>query len=112
MKVAELDAPVLNFWVAKAEGLVCLPDRSKGPTLVSAGRYWDPARYHPTTDWSQGGPIVARIWNDVEERMQEWFGPHWPHLQVFAATPLKWFMRCHVAAQFGDEVDDGDPADM
>jgi hypothetical protein len=109
MKVAELEAPLLDFWVAKAEGLKRLPD-SLSPKLkpVEDSGYYHPRSYHPSTDWSQGGPLVSRQWFELESQMLEWLGPRWPFLHVFCAAPLTWFMRGHVASVFGDEVEDMD----
>jgi len=108
MKVIELEAPLLDFWVAKAEGLTERP--AAGATAAAAGgaSYYTARSYHPSSDWSQGGPLVARQWFELEGQMLEWMGPRWPHLQSFSLAPLKWFMRCHVACVFGDEVEDID----
>ena len=112
MRVADLEAPLLDFWVAKAEGLADLPEKQGQVQGLDPGReYYRPSTYHPSTDWSQGGPIVSRQWFELESHLIEWFGPRWPFLQVFSSSPLKWFMRAHVARVFGDEVEDFDDED-
>jgi hypothetical protein len=108
MKVAELEAPMLDFWVAKAEGLKPLPESPGTRTAVDEPGCYHPRSYHPSTDWSQGGPLVARQWFELENQMLEWLGPRWPFLHAFCAAPLTWFMRGHVACVFGDEVEDMD----
>jgi hypothetical protein len=107
MKVAKLEAPLLDFWVAKAEGLEPVPDpEGQGKTSSVGAGFYHPRSYHPSTDWSQGGPLVSRQWFELESQMLEWLGPRWPHLLAFCQAPLTWFMRCHVATVFGDEVED------
>ena len=55
MKVADLTAPELDYWVAKAENLGERMGRSSfGPIKV------DGDLYGPSIDWSQGGPIIER----------------------------------------------------
>jgi hypothetical protein len=107
MKVSELEVPLLNFWVATSEGL----DRTAvepalGERHDADSGSWHPANYHPATDWSQGGPIVAREWYALEETLNEWFGPRWPFMKMFSDQPLMWFMRAYVSSRFGDEVEE------
>jgi len=94
MKTSELTGLALDWAVAKCEGyrLDLVPEGS----------------YAPSTDWSQGGPIIERekitlrIWDDEDyvhayiDTGKEWFeGP----------TPLIAAMRCYVASKLGDEVE-------
>ncbi len=94
MKTSELTGQALDWAVAKCEGyrLDLVPEGS----------------YAPSTDWSQGGPIIERekitlrIWDDEDyvhayiDTGKEWFeGP----------TPLIAAMRCYVASKLGDEVE-------
>lgn len=62
--------------------------------------------YTPSTDWSQGGPIIERekveirpicpgTWRAINLVGYWWNGP----------TPLIAAMRCHVASKLGDEVE-------
>ncbi len=107
MQVAELDGSLLNFWVAMSEGLErspVAPEPGEGHDPDSG--FWHPSNYHPATDWSQGGPIVAREWSNLEDALGAWFGARWPFMGVFAEQPLVWFMRAYVASKFGDEVEE------
>jgi hypothetical protein len=59
----------------------------------------------PSTDWSQGGPIIERagialyLYGDSE------WNAHVGGRESVGPTPLIAAMRCHVAGQLGDEVD-------
>jgi hypothetical protein len=107
MKVAELEGQLLNFWVAKSEGLELLPASPKqGDRHDLDSGLWHPSNYHPATDWSLGGTIVAREWYSLDETLGGWFGARWPFMKVFSDQPLLWFMRAYVASKFGDEVEE------
>jgi hypothetical protein len=70
----------------------------------------------PTTDWSQGGPIIEREkistkyqHSMVYEDKHRWFATNDtditdPITGEYGPTPLIAAMRCHVAAYLGDEV--------
>jgi len=106
MKVNRLEVPVLNFWVAKSQGLGPIVDgRGDGSVSVVNGASGSPEPYQPTTDWSQAGPILADHWYDLETVMLEWLGPSWSHMKEFRENPLLWLMRAFVAVNFGDEVE-------
>ena len=78
MKVSELEGAKLDYWVAKAEGHLfrsaCLDGlreiRTNTPGQVLLGYfaidescegfYQDEQMYAPSTDCSQGGPIIER----------------------------------------------------
>jgi hypothetical protein len=107
MNVTALEGPLLNFWVAKSEGLELLPvSPAAGKSHDANSGCWHPDNYHPATDWSQGGAIVAREWEALVETLGGWFGARWPFMKVFSDQPLLWFMRAYVASNFGDEVED------
>jgi hypothetical protein len=75
--------------------------------------------YTPSTDWSQGGPIIEReristakdpsdaYWQAcINCATSSMFGPglcgdHWH----YGPTPLIAAMRCYVASKLGDEVE-------
>jgi len=67
MKVSELDGATLDYWVAKAEGAtrVHIATDEKGDfavaefTIDSGTKFTSP--YFPSTQWSDGGPILARM---------------------------------------------------
>ena len=61
----------------------------------------------PSTDWSQGGPIIER------EKIGVWWDGVWhakydgcrPDQVQDAYTPLIAAMRCYVASKLGDELE-------
>jgi hypothetical protein len=69
-----------------------------------------PGFYSPSTDWSQGGPIIER------ERIElSGVGPFWAasmtpgnglEFHQLGDTYLQAAMRCFVASKYGDEVPD------
>lgn len=74
-------------------------------TAWCTGVSWDVAfkghyTYKPSTDWSQGGPIIER------EKMGV-FPTHdgWAAGMQSGPTPLIAAMRCYVANKLGDEVE-------
>jgi hypothetical protein len=105
MKTSDLIGPALDWAVAKCQGLQV--------TKWMHGLYINDADpYAPSTDWSKGGPIIAR------EKLQVWVCPetgHWlsdclvAHaVKVYQGrgpTPLIAAMRCYVASKLGDTVD-------
>lgn len=108
VKTAELIGPALDWAVAQREG------KAYGYRyqLVDDCRHFVP--YSPSTDWSQGGPIIERervgVWpsNSIEgmwasrpnyevypERLPANYGP----------TPLIAAMRAFVASELGGEIE-------
>jgi hypothetical protein len=130
IKTNELTRAALDWVVAKCEGLTLHKDAMLNG-VVKRGWWvsgmsidpntWHPlAMFNPSTDWSQGGPIIERegidmlrllanINNDVEDR--GWRAYHTPtreavtHCYAEGPTPLIAAMRCYVASELGDEVD-------
>jgi hypothetical protein len=102
MKTSELTGAVLDWAVAKCEGVALLdPHGNKWElcwTLLGddSGEY-----YAPSTDWAIGGAIIEReliaIHGDWRATLGEgtYEGP----------TPLIAAMRCYVASKLGDEVE-------
>lgn len=100
MKASEMQGVALDWLVAKAGmedfGFVA------GEFFISGED--DP--YHPSTNWAQGGPIIAG-----EKITLEWTGEGWNayirHDDEYpdGPTPLVAAMRCYVASKLGDEVD-------
>lgn len=107
MRVNSLEGPLLDFWVAKSEGRKLLPSVPESAEYdFSTGLDWHPAVYRPSSNWAQGGALVASEWYDIETVLLEWFGAEWPYLKTIADHPLKWFLRAFVASRFGHEVED------
>lgn len=122
IKTSELIGPALDWAVAKCVGLGKLhyiDVVGRISTLKTAVMVWSMElpgdghgdKFSPSTDWSQGGPIIERerisvcwegtLWvgsryNETEERC-------WA--QTSGPTPLVAAMRCYVASKLGDEVD-------
>lgn len=99
MRVAELEGALLDYWVAKAEGLIVDGIRHGG---VVIGTTPDRYVYHPSTNWAHGGPIIERNlpaigWNGYGLS----FKP-----SINGSTPLIAAMRSYVASKYGDEVPD------
>jgi hypothetical protein len=110
MKVSELQGAELDYWVAKAEGKVCLLNRKKAVCYVSGCT----EVYSPSTDWSRGGPIIDRDGITVEAiwpisgalPVKVWHAERNSVDYQFGTTPLIAAMRCYVATNFGVTVDD------
>jgi hypothetical protein len=101
MKTSELSGPALDWAVAKLEGIDLF--ETEGWVYPEDGGR---APYKPSTDWSQGGPIIERekitlvvYWNGL------WVAePEEAHESV-GETPLIAAMRCFVKRKLGDEID-------
>lgn len=107
MRVARLDGPLLDFWVAKSENLQLQPNNSEnGETQLTETGFWHPDTYHPSRNWAHGGSIVSNEWYEIEGALLEWFGPGWPFIKAIIDEPLKWFMRAYVKTKFGEEVEE------
>ena len=113
MKVSELDGALLDYWVARAEG-IGVTWNHQGTPKAWIGRYIEGvyAPYCPTTDWEQGGPIIERESITVTDAISRdgewsagfviWMPDHddWKH----GPTPLVAAMRAYVASKIGDTV--------
>jgi hypothetical protein len=95
MKTNELTGAALDWAVAKCEDVYCFD-----------------GSYTPSTDWSQGGPIIEREGMQLRKRNDFHFpAPFWQAGQwsditlVSGPTPLIAAMRCYVASKLGDDVD-------
>ena len=104
MKTSELTGAALDWAVAKCEGI------GLGPRGFVV--YYDngePASWHPSTNWAQGGPIIEREWIDlhcVNDSLWEAECPACCGLAMQnGPTPLVAAMRCYVASKLGEEVD-------
>ena len=106
IKTADLIGPALDWAVAQCEGKIY----GYKHQLVDDCR--DVIPYTPSTDWSQGGPLIERECLEVRvfaEHGAPDGGPYWiseRHPAVgHGPTPLIAAMRCLVEATLGDEVD-------
>ena len=107
MKTSELIGPALDWAVAKCEGYS--PFFASGYIQL---KNWIPSKpFTPSTDWSQGGPIVEQegicVEFDYHENGEAWSAAYdnetgpWR----FGTTPLIAAMRCFCCAKLGDEID-------
>lgn len=118
IKVGEATQNQLNWMVAKCEPddtVRIYFDEDTGEKLCHDD--WDIPEFNPTTDWSQGGPIIERekigiMHIENRQAHQQWAaGEHdsdypdrfWE--VVCGPTPLIAAMRCFVASRLGDEVE-------
>ena len=111
-KTSELTGAALDWAVAKCEdfndGLAIIRLWNNRVTKIIPGDYETRevyTSYSPSTDWSQGGPIIEREKIELRHANTGMFasylnGPTW-----FGPTPLIAAMRCFVASKLGDEVE-------
>lgn len=121
-KTSELTGAALNWAVSVCEG-------KANDCEVHAGNIWYGrvisgfAQYRPSTDWSQGGPIIEREQLSVEPiytsgGLDCWvaFGHNLRYTDAgdyiqgsdnrqYGPTPLVAAMRCYVLSKLGEEVE-------
>lgn len=107
MKTSELQGAALDWAVAKCKGEEIENYGSFGVAVIATR-----SMYSPSTDWSQGGPIIERESISIERKHDGWWMAsckyHYaddPMYLVLGDTPLIAAMRCYVASKLGDEVD-------
>jgi hypothetical protein len=106
MRTSELTGAALDWAVAKCE------DPSWETNEFQLYREWHLENWKPSTDWAQGGPIIAREGIDVLSyadypRWQAFTpAPEQPSGQAVCngPTPLIAAMRCYVASKLGEDV--------
>ena len=98
MRTRELTGAALDWAVAKCEGLSTYVEVVEG--------------FKPSTDWSQGGPIIEReIITLIHPRWDGWTAHKYDDYKedesytLDGETPLIAAMRCYVASKLGDEVE-------
>lgn len=129
MRVSELSGAMLDYWVARAEGIEHPPYlRKMSPNCCLVprdtidkddgchARNW--VAFEPSTDWAVGGPIIEREEISLEPHAN--YKPNdtsdmWDATIFFSGgcqdtkegdTPLIAAMRAYVASKFGDDVSD------
>jgi Protein of unknown function (DUF2591) len=105
MKTSELTGAALDWAVAKCEHDELSMKVIQYPAY--AGALPIP---HPSTNWSQGGPIIEREGISVARRGGHSWSLWGAVLQDFefdeeGPTPLIAAMRCYVASKLGDEIE-------
>ena len=102
LKTSTLTSAALDWAVAKCEGI------GLGPRgFVVYYHEGEPAMWQPSTDWSQGGPIIEREGISINAHLDgnEWFArDYWGLNEQAAERPLEAAMRCYVANKLGDTV--------
>jgi hypothetical protein len=124
VKVSELIGARLDYWVARAEELDGIEFGQDGKfhgsiCHVDESGNEDWYIYSPSTDWSQGGPIIERElcplvpYEDEKSAEGIWMfkGIYKCQLKGMGfvgegKTILQAAMRCVVASKFGEEVPD------
>jgi hypothetical protein len=105
IKTTELQGAVLDWAVAKCEGLVNEDGLDVG--FIRDGVFT------PSIDWAQGGPIIERegiaTWferyEDEDAGLPCWFAAKYGEREYPGPTPLIAGMRAYVASKLGDEVE-------
>jgi hypothetical protein len=109
MKTSELTGAALDWAVAKCENVE--PDENNKPIWFGDGD--ERVEYTPSSDWSQGGPIIEREDINIETWHGAWqaeleFLPdddtHYRYGMGAGPTPLIAAMRCYVASKLGEKV--------
>jgi hypothetical protein len=116
MKTSELTGVALDWAVAKCEGEVTdlIFDgitwgfKLDGELKVLSKGWAQSMIYLPSTNWSQGGPIIER--ELIETTRGGAYAEHfWKatrnSITAYGPTPLIAAMRCYVASKLGGEVD-------
>lgn len=111
VKTSELTGPALDWavWTA-AGGAAAYPKTASGKAFL---KLWNSnsAKYiHPSTDWSQGGPILEREGINTYQMQDSTWQANLDYGMVDEAiyhgpTPLIAAMRCVVASKLGEEVE-------
>lgn len=118
IKTSELSGSNLDWAVAVAVGAHC---QETGSSDLRTGKHWMVSGFRamrwddwtPSTDWSQGGPMIERfdicvMRCDVRGWVasESWFEPY-ESICVDASGPSALIAACRaiVAAKLGDEID-------
>jgi hypothetical protein len=109
IKTPELTGALLDYWVARAEGLIARD-------FIDGNRVWytpdgeaviNSKDWSPSNNWAHGGPLVGKYKMYVEwDADGYWVAATNTGKQVQAPAPLQAICRAVVRAKFGDEVED------
>ena len=103
MKTSELTGAALDWAVAKCEGYFDMGMASVHDGVADVFYFGE--AWKPSTDWSQGGPIIEREGLTITHQQNQWAAQTDDDLFAFGPTPLIAAMRCYVASKLGDEVE-------
>lgn len=107
INTSEATGPALDWLVAKCQGITKI-DRIGCAWVRDPDEPHFSRQFKPSTDWSQGGPIVEK------EKMQlshsdgvGWGAYSWTgsSFSGHGPAPLIAAMRCYVASRLGDTVE-------
>ena len=115
MRTADLTPPLLDYWTARAEGVLAadLELRANGTLSVSnlrgtPGKILAVQVLDYSTNWALTGPLVEKHKLDLLcQASRCWWSASEPDsTDVEGPTPLIAICRAVVRAAFGDEVED------
>lgn len=105
VKTSELTGAALDWAVAKCEGLLAFGYRTDGERFAVEDSDGNIEGFMPSTDWSQGGPIIEQqgialyLYGDYQ------WNAHVGGRESVGPTALLAATRCYVVSELGDEVD-------
>jgi hypothetical protein len=106
MKTSELTGAALDWAVAKCE----FPEPDYCPddwlVYVTCELDNDMGTYTPSTDWAQGGPIIAKEGITLRCGLHGW-DAELPEFRILmdGETALIAAMRCYIASKLGNNID-------
>lgn len=106
LKTDELEGSLLNLWTARAEKLEAYIGEDGQCHVIDGDQDF---KYDPSTDWSQGGPILERERIELERhRNNTWRASidfdNDRYIGETGPSQLAAGMRCFIKSKFGDEV--------
>ena len=109
MKTSELSGALLDYWVAKIEGV---PENSTLRAMAVAIGSIESYTPKYSTNWADAGPIIERehiaidyVWRDSAADRRAWEAWAYKGRHYWDGdTPLIAAMRAYVGSVYGDEV--------
>ena len=112
MKVEELSEAQLDYWAGITEGKNVYLDCSGEEVccfVKDSSPWFGESPYRPSSDWSQGGPIIEREEIQLVPRAN---GEQWSAgIDAFVKggdTALIAAMRAYVSSKYGEDVPDAE----
>ena len=107
IKTSELTGAALDWAVAKCEGHDVFIKHAPVQVMYTpkGKRSW--YIYTPSTNWSQGGPIIEREEIELSRNAPQWaaYPPGLVKRAGSGPTPLIAAMRCYCVSKLGDTID-------